>query len=248
MPFGTLSGVLFRRLRRSHCSIFWSITTRLFTAPLWFWYYLSPLVVVMLGGSIVLSIWKVWLEARKRDLLPFGALPVWPLSPEQPGPEIVIGEVHHPVEAREIFNPEWLTIPERGLYTGVAIFGAVGSGKTSACMHPFAKQLLGWQADDPKMRAAALMLEVKGDFCHDVRSILDDAGRGDDYLELGMGACLEMESPLRVVARFVLAGLHRCQPSQSAFREGQGTVLAASLYQSGALDHRASPGAAGANG
>ena len=31
------------------------------------------------------------------------------------------------------------------------------------------------------------MLEVKGDFCHDVRSILDGAGRGDDYLELGMG-------------------------------------------------------------
>ena len=151
------------------------------------WYYLSPLVVVMLAGSIVLSIWKVWIEARKRDLLPFGALPAWPLSQDQPDPEIVIGEVHHPVEPREIFNPEWLTIPERGLYTGVAIFGAVGSGKTSACMHPFAKQLLGWQADDPEKRAAALMLEVKGDFCHDVRSILDDAGRGDDYLELGMG-------------------------------------------------------------
>ena len=31
------------------------------------------------------------------------------------------------------------------------------------------------------------MLEVKGDFCHDIRSILDDAGRGDDYLEIGMG-------------------------------------------------------------
>ena len=28
-PFGALSGVLFRRLRRSHCSIFWSITTRI---------------------------------------------------------------------------------------------------------------------------------------------------------------------------------------------------------------------------
>ena len=151
------------------------------------WYYLSPLVVVMLAGSIALSVWKVWLEARKRDLIPFGALPVWPLSPEQPGPEIVIGEVHHPVEAKEIFNPGWLTIPERGLYTGIAIFGAVGSGKTSACMHPFAKQLLGWQADDPEKRAAALMLEVKGDFCHDIRSILDNTGRGDDYLEIGMG-------------------------------------------------------------
>ena len=151
------------------------------------WYYLSPLVAVMLGGSIVVSVWKVWIEARNRDLLPFGALPEWPIFPEQEAPEIVIGEVHHPVEPREIFNPEWLTIPERGLYTGVAIFGAVGSGKTSACMHPFAKQLLGWQAHDPEKRAAALMLEVKGDFCHDVRSILDEAGRGGDYLELGMG-------------------------------------------------------------
>ena len=151
------------------------------------WYYLSPLVTVMLAGSILLSIWKVWIEARKRDLIPFGALPAWPLSPDQPGPEIVIGEVHHPVEPREIYNPGWLTIPERGLYTGIAIFGAVGSGKTSACMHPFAKQLLSWQADDPERRAAALMLEVKGDFCHDIRSILDNAGRGDDYLELGMG-------------------------------------------------------------
>ena len=64
------------------------------------WYYLSPGVVVMLTGSIALSIWKVWLEARKRDLLPFGALPAWPLSPEQPGPEIVVGE---------------------GMFTGVAV-------------------------------------------------------------------------------------------------------------------------------
>ena len=32
------------------------------------WYYLSPLVAVMLTGSIALSVWKVWIEARKRDL------------------------------------------------------------------------------------------------------------------------------------------------------------------------------------
>ena len=211
------------------------------------WYYLSPLVAVMLAGSIFLSVWKVWIEARKRDLIPFGALPAWPLSPEQPGPEIVIGEVHHPVEPKEIFNPEWLTIPERGLYTGIAIFGAVGSGKTSACMHPFAKQLLGWQADDPEKRAAALMLEVKGDFCHDIRSILD-GGPGRRLPGDRNGGPLEMESPLRVVARFVLAGLHRCQPSESTFRQGQGALLAASLYQSGALDYRASPGATGAVG
>ncbi len=150
------------------------------------WYYLSPFVAVMLCGVISVTVWKVWLEGRRRDFAPFAKLPPWPLSADQQAPAIVIGEVHHPVEAREIFSPSWLTIPERGLYTGVAIFGAVGSGKTSACMNPFARQLLGWQAGNPHMRAAALVLEVKGDFCHDIRQILVEAGRGQDYIELGM--------------------------------------------------------------
>ena len=150
------------------------------------WYYAAPFVTVMLAGLFVMSIWKVWFESRGRDFATFGGLPTWPLSPDQKTPGIVIGEVHHPVEAREIFNPSWLTIPERGLYTGVAIFGAVGSGKTSACMNPFARQLLGWQAANPQKRAAALVLEVKGDFCHDIRQILTEAGREKDYIELGM--------------------------------------------------------------
>ena len=150
------------------------------------WYYASPFVAVMLAGLLILSVWKVWLEGRGRDFATFGGLPVWPLNPKQKAPAIVVGEVHHPVEAREIFNPSWLTIPERGLYTGVAIFGAVGSGKTSACMHPFARQLLSWQAENSLKRAAALVLEVKGDFCYDIRRILADAGREKDYIELGM--------------------------------------------------------------
>ena len=205
------------------------------------WYYASPFFAVMLAGLILMSVWKVWLESRRRDFAPFGALPTWPLSTRQTAPAIVIGEVHHPVEAREIFNPSWLTIPERGLYTGVAIFGAVGSGKTSACMHPFAKQLLGWQAGNPQMRAAALMLEVKGDFCHDIRRILIEAGRGKDYIELGMNGRWQW-NPLSAwwldsySLAYTVSSL-----AQPAIRQGQGTVLAASLYQSGPLDHRASP-------
>ena len=151
------------------------------------WYYAAPFVTVMLAGLLVMTIWKVWFESRGgRDFAPFAALPPWPLSAGQKAPGIVIGEVHHPVEAREIVNPSWLTIPERGLYTGVAIFGAVGSGKTSACMNPFARQLLGWQAGNPQKRVAALALEVKGDFCYDIRQILVEAGREKDYIELGM--------------------------------------------------------------
>ena len=152
------------------------------------WYYVTPFAVVMLSGFISVTIWRVWLEGRRSDFASFSKLPPWPLDPKQKAPAIVIGEVHHPVEAREIFNPSWLTIPERGLYTGVAIFGAVGSGKTSACMNPFARQLLGWQAGSEQKRAAALVLEVKGDFCHDIRQILVEAGRGQDYIELGMDA------------------------------------------------------------
>ena len=68
----------------------------------------------------------------------------------------------------------------------MAIFGAVGAGKTSACMHPFAQQILSWQAGDPQRRAAGLVLEVKGDFCHDIRQILAEANREEDYIELGM--------------------------------------------------------------
>ena len=68
----------------------------------------------------------------------------------------------------------------------MAIFGAVGSGKTSACLHPFARQLFGWQATNPERRAAALVLEVKGDFCHDIRRMLAELGRDEDYIELSL--------------------------------------------------------------
>ena len=113
-------------------------------------------------------------------------LPTWPLSPSADGPAIVVGEVHHPVRAIESPAPEWLTIPERGLYTGVAIVGAVGSGKMSACTHPFARQLLSWRATNPERRAAELVLEVTGDFCHDIRRMLTELDRGEDYIELSL--------------------------------------------------------------
>ena len=155
------------------------------------WHYGAPGAAVLLAGLVSLSVWRVWFEPQPGVGERRGDLPDWPISPEDEAPSVVVGEVHHPVEARETADPSWLVIPERGLYTGVLIFGAVGSGKTSACMHPFARQILSWQADRPPRRAAGLVLEVKGDFCHDVRRILDEAGRGEDYLEIGL------ESPLQ---------------------------------------------------
>ncbi|MCY3942329.1 MAG: TraM recognition domain-containing protein [Gemmatimonadetes bacterium] len=150
------------------------------------WYYAWPAVAVVLAGSLCLSVWRVWLQPlfrfRRR-----GRLPAWPASTGDDAPSLVVGELHHPTVARESERPSWLVVPEKGLYTGVLVVGAVGTGKTTACMYPFAQQLLSWQADDPRRRAGALVLEVKGDFCHQVHGILEDAGRGEDYLEIGLG-------------------------------------------------------------
>ena len=69
--------------------------------------------------------------------------------------------------SRESERPSWQT----GLYTGSSSSG-LGSGKTSACMYPFAQQLLSWQADRAGRRASALVLEVKGDFCYKYDSMI----------------------------------------------------------------------------
>ena len=152
------------------------------------WYLAVPGLLAF-GAVLLLSgARRVWLESRPEPgRHGRGLLPPWPASPEDDAPSLVLGELHHPVDAKEVPQPEWLTIPERGLYTGVAVFGAVGTGKTSGCMRPFAEQLFSWQADDPQRRAAGLVLEVKGDFCHEIRELLTDHGREDDYIELGLG-------------------------------------------------------------
>ena len=80
------------------------------------WYYVTPFAVVMLTGFISVSIWRVWLEGRRSDFASYSKLPPWPLDLEQKAPAIVIGEVHHPVEAREVFNPAWLTIRSAAVY------------------------------------------------------------------------------------------------------------------------------------
>lgn len=68
------------------------------------------------------------------------------------------------------------------------VLGAVGSGKTTACMIPFAEQILAYRARDPERRIGGLVLEVKGDFCHRVRGLLKKYGREDDYVEVSLAS------------------------------------------------------------
>ncbi|HKV99993.1 MAG TPA: type IV secretion system DNA-binding domain-containing protein [Vicinamibacterales bacterium] len=112
--------------------------------------------------------------------------------PPYPAPEhrnelfLVLGEQHHRTSPERSAAPTWLTIPERGLYTGMFIAGAIGSGKTSACMYPYVEQLLAYRFSDPARKVAGLVLEVKGDFCRQVRDILVRQGRAEDYVEVSL--------------------------------------------------------------
>jgi len=117
-----------------------------------------------------------------------GKLPPYPDQRHRHELSLVLGEVHHPRKQIPSENPRWLTIPERGLFTGIAIVGAVGSGKTASCMYPFAEQILAFHADDAERRIGGLILEVKGDFCGKVRDILARYGRSDDYVEISLGS------------------------------------------------------------
>jgi hypothetical protein len=115
-----------------------------------------------------------------------GRLPAFPDPRTNDGLSLTIGEVHNQRKPVPAAVPQWLTIPERGLFTGIAIFGAVGTGKTSCCMYPFAEQILAYKASDPGKKIGALVLEVKGDFCHKIKEILARHGRQDDYIEIGI--------------------------------------------------------------
>jgi len=79
-----------------------------------------------------------------------------------------------------------MEIPERGLYTGIGIFGAIGASKTTGCILPYTDQLVAFKARDPAKRIGGLVLEVKGGFCHEVKRLLAKHGRPEDYTEVSL--------------------------------------------------------------
>ena len=138
-----------------------------------------------IGYSVVLSgLYIFALKAKQR--IRAGRLPLFPDARARDDLFLVVGEVHNPRKQVPAESPQWLVIPERGLFTGIAILGAIGSGKTSCCMYPFAEQILAYRSDDTEKRIGGLVLEVKGDFCHRVKEILARHGRAEDYVEIGL--------------------------------------------------------------
>ena len=159
----------------------------------------DPLVYSVLAGSYTLflfttpffiysaafsGVYVVSFARRRKQKT--SSLPPYPDPSFREDLFLILGEVHHPTKIAPGSNPQWLTIPEKGLYTGIGVFGAIGAGKTSCCMRPFAEQLIAYKADEPAKRIGGLVLEVKGDFCHQIREIARQHGREDDYVEVAL--------------------------------------------------------------
>lgn len=135
--------------------------------------------------SVLLSLAYIFV-IRQGPRAAFAKLPTYPEPEMRERLYVVTGEIHHSKRPEPAEHPSWLIIPERGLYTGIIIFGAIGSGKTSGCMYPFTEQILAYRANDPAKRVGGLFLEAKGDFCYKLKRILEQYGRGEDYLEVSL--------------------------------------------------------------
>ena len=73
-------------------------------------------------------------------------------------------------------------LPESGLYQNFLITGTIGSGKTSSCMYPFTKQLLEFNAKNPKNKMGMLILDVKGNYYNQVKTYAKRFGLENDLI------------------------------------------------------------------
>jgi hypothetical protein len=146
-----------------------------------FFLYSTPFIFLSMGFSLL----YVHLYKSELELNP-GALPPYPDPRRREDMSLILGEVHSRLTPRASALPSWLSIPERGLYTGIAAFGSIGSGKTYGLILPAMRQLFAYTAHDPERKLSGIVLEVKGDLCRQLQRILKWCGREDDYIEVSL--------------------------------------------------------------
>ena len=57
-----------------------------------------------------------------------------------------------------------MKIPEKSLYQNILITGTIGTGKTSAAMYPFTRQLIEYKSNNAEEKLGMLILDVKGNY------------------------------------------------------------------------------------
>jgi hypothetical protein len=80
------------------------------------------------------------------------------------------------------FENNNIYIPEFGLYQNFLITGTIGSGKTSSAMYPFTKQLIEFNYNNPNKKIGMLILDVKGNFYHQVQKYANQYKLDNDLI------------------------------------------------------------------
>ena len=211
------------------------------------WHYAAPGIVVVLAGSVCLSVWRVWLQPFARGG-GRGRLPAWPVvarrrrtlaRDRRAAPSDRAARERAPLLARHSREGTLHRRPHRrgrrhrqdhGLHVSVRPPASHLAGGRSRPQGGRARargqgRLLPSGARHPRRRRAR-------------RRLPRDRAR----------RLLAVEPARRSAARFLLARLRCRLPHQPALRQEPRTVLAASLYESRALDHRTVPALAGGLG
>lgn len=106
---------------------------------IWYFYFLSLFTTPYILFSVVLSGVYVFALGPPKKSKP-EALPLYADPSQRETLFLTLGEVHDERKPAPNEQPYWMNVPERGLFTGIAIFGAIGTGKTSCCIYPYAEQ------------------------------------------------------------------------------------------------------------
>jgi hypothetical protein len=97
---------------------------------------------------------------------------------------------------------EWFVSGEKANFTSHIVFGEPGSGKTQGFILPYMRQSIFWQADNPDLKAAGLVLDPKAELSPKAIAMLKEAGREKDIIHLRIGGDTEInpilvKDPLR---------------------------------------------------
>lgn len=77
-------------------------------------------------------------------------------------------------------------IPEKSLYQNILITGTIGTGKTSAAIYPFTKQLIEYKSNITEEKLGMLILDVKGNYFSKVSEFASIYKREDDLIVIDL--------------------------------------------------------------
>ena len=178
--------------------------------------------------SMLFSLAYVHLYAPRHEQIA-GPLPPYPDPLMREELELIVGEVHHQLKPDPSPAPRWLSISGLGLYTGICVVGAIGSGKTQpSFFQPCASYLptrLGPGTETLRHRARSQRRSLP-----QARRILKDCGRAEDYIDVSLNGDIRY-NPLNNDARCLRAGVQHRLDHRRHLGQRPRAILAAVLHR-----------------